>query len=215
MVIWLLFLLLAVCGWAASFWLAYIHRQESEWANYASIAGLGIAIVGFLFTIYSLYETQRAGREAQRQTAQAAQEAKAAIEQARVETKQTLEKVAMMLLTGDLERLHSAVNAVLDFGELAIWPRALLHCREAAALAAAVRFNARLREDERATLAQGVDALERAQSSINDNRINKNSAKRGLPREHTTNLRSLYMSLVTMQARLKALYLEVPHAPDN
>src|SRR5438552_12793924 len=58
----------------------------------------------------SLLETQRAGREAQRQAAEAAREAKAAVEQAWLDTKQALEKVAMMLLAGDLERLHAAVN---------------------------------------------------------------------------------------------------------
>src|SRR5437868_833756 len=184
MVVWLLFLLLALGGWAASFWLAYLYRSNSEWANYASMAGLGLAIVGFPFTIYSLFETQRAGREAQQQAAEAAREAKAAVEQARVDTKQALEKVAMMLLAGDLERLHAAVNSVLDFGDHAIWPRALLYCRDAGHLAAALRVNPRLREDERTTLAQGAEALALAQTSINENRINKNPTTRGLPRTH-------------------------------
>jgi hypothetical protein len=44
MVIWLLVLLLAIGGWAVGFRLAYLHRSDSEWANYASIAGLGLAI---------------------------------------------------------------------------------------------------------------------------------------------------------------------------
>ena len=131
-VVWLLVLLVAIGGWAVGFWLAYLHRSDSEWANYASIAGLGLAIVGFPVTIYSLFETQRAGREVQRQAAEAAREAKEAVEQARVDTKQALQKVAMMLLAGDVERLHAAVIAVLDFAEHAIWMRALLHCREAA-----------------------------------------------------------------------------------
>jgi hypothetical protein len=137
------------------------------------------------------------------------------VEQARVDTRQALEKVAMMLLAGDLERLHAAVNAVLDFGDHAIWPRALLHCREAGTLAASLRINPRLQEDERTTLAQGADALTRAQTSINENRINKNTTTRGLPRTHATNLRSLAMSLTAMRARLNATYLEVPHAPAN
>src|SRR6266404_6254888 len=152
MVVWLLVLLLAVGGWAIGLRLAYLYRGDGEWANFASIAGLCLAIVGFLFTIYSLLETQRAGREAQRQAVEAAREAKAAVEQARVDTKQALEKVAMMLLVGDLERLHAAVNTVLDFGDHAIWPRALLHCREAGNLAAALRVNPRLQEDDRTTL---------------------------------------------------------------
>jgi hypothetical protein len=197
------------------FRLAYLHRSDSEWANYASIAGLGLAIVGFPFTIYSLFETQRAGREAQLQAAEAAREAKAAVEQARVDTRQALEKVAMMLLAGDLERLQAAVNAVLDFGDHAIWPRALLHCREAGNLAAALRVNPRLRADECTTLAQGAEALALAQTSINDNRINKNTTTRGLPRTHAANLRSLAMSLTAVRARLSATSLEGPHAPAN
>jgi hypothetical protein len=199
MVIWLLVLLLAVGGWAVGFLLAYLHRGDSEWANYASIAGLGLAIIGFPFTIYSLFEAQRAGREAQRQAAEAAREARTAVEQARVDTRQALEKVAMILLAGDLERLHAAVSAVLDFGDHAIWTRAVLHCREAGNLAAALRVNPRLREVERTMLAQGAEALALAQNSINENRINKNTTTRGLPRTHAANLRSLAMSLTAMR----------------
>jgi hypothetical protein len=215
MLVWLLVLLLVSGGWAVGFRLAYLYRTDSEWANYASIAGLGLAIVGFPVTIYSLFETQRAGREAQRQAAVAVGEAKAAVEQARVDTKQALEKVAMMLMAGDLERLHAAVSAVLDFGDHAIWRRALLHCREAGHLAAALRVNPRLREDERITLAQGAEALALAQTSINDNRINKNTTMSGLPRPHSVNLRNLALNLTTMRARLSATFLEVPHASNN
>lgn len=213
--VWLLGLLLAIGGWAAGFRLAYLHRSDSEWANYASIAGLGLAIVGFPFTIYSLFEAQRAGREAQRQAAEAAREAKTAVEQARADTKQALDKVAMMLLAGDMERLHAAVSAVLDFGDHAIWPRALLHCREAGNLAAALRVNPRLREDERTTLAQGAEALALAQTSINESRINRNTTTRGLPRTHAANLLTLAMSLTAVRARLNATSLEPPHAPTN
>lgn len=214
-VIWLLVLLLAIGGWAVGFWLAYLHRNDSEWANYAGIAGLCLAIVGFPFTIYSLFEAQRASREAQRQAAEAAREAKEAVEQARADTKQALEKVAMMLLAGDLERLQAAVNAVLDFGDHAIWPRALLHCREAAALAMALRVNLRLQENERTSLSEGAEGLALAQTYITDNRINKNTTRRGLYRTYARNLQSLAMSLTAVRARLNAISLEVPYGPAN
>jgi hypothetical protein len=214
-VIWVLVILLALGGWAVGFWLAYFHRNESEWANYASIAGLGLAVVGFPITIYSLFETQRAGREAQRQATEAAREAKVAVEQARRDTRQALERVAMMLLAGDLERLHAAVTAVLDFGDHAIWPRALLYCREAGNLASALRVNRWLREDEQTSLALGASALTLAQTYISENRINKNSTKRGLYRTHAENLQSFAMSLTAVRARLNAISLEDPHAPTN
>src|SRR5207247_1176097 len=105
--------------------------------------------------------------------------------------------------------------AVLDFGDLAIWPRALLHCREAGNLAAALRVNPRLQENERTTLAQGAEALALAQTAINDNRIKKNTTTCGLPRPHAVNLRSLAMSLTTLRARLSTTLLEAPHAPVN
>jgi hypothetical protein len=213
MVIWLLVLLLAVGGWAVGTWLAYRYRGDSELANFAGIAGLCVALVGFPFTIYSLFETQRAGREAQRQAVEAAREARRAVEQARLDTKQALEKVAMMLLEGDLERLQAAVNAVLDFGDHAIWPRALLHCREAGNLAAALRVNPRLQENERTTLAQGTEALTLAQSYITDNRINKNTTTCGLHRTHAASLRRLAQSLTAVRARLNATFLEAPNAP--
>jgi hypothetical protein len=197
------------------FWLAYLHRNDSEWANYVGIAGLCLAIVGFPFTIYSLFETQRASREAQRQAAGAAREAKEAVEQARADTKQALEKVAMMMLAGDLERLQAAVNAVLDFGDHAIWSRALLHCREAGVLAAALRINPHLQESERTTLDQGAEALALAQTSITHYRINKNTTTRGLPVTHAASLQRLALSLTAMRARLNTISLEAPHAPAN
>lgn len=215
MVIWLLVILLALCGCAVGFRLAYLHRNDSEWANYAGIAGLCLAIVGFPVTIYSLFETQRASREVQRQAAEAAREAKAAVEQAQADTKQALDKVAMMLLAGDLERLQAAVNAVFDFGDHAVWSRALLHCREAGVLAAALRINPRLQENERTTLAQGAEALAHAQTSITVNRINKNTTTRGLPAIHATSLQILALNLTAMRARLNAVSLEAPHAPAN
>jgi len=215
MVIWLLVLLLAVGGWAVGFWLAYLHRNDSEWANYAGIAGLCLAIVGFPFTIYSLFETQRASREAQKQAAEAAREAKATVEQAREDTKLALAKVAMMLLAGDLERLQATVTAVLDFGDHALWSRALLHCREAGVLAASLRVNPRLQENERTILDQGAEALALAQTHITDNRINKNTTRRGLYRTHARSLQSLAMSLTAVRARLNAISLEVPHGPAN
>jgi hypothetical protein len=214
-VIWFLVLLLAVGGWAVSLRLAYLYRSDSAWANFAGIAGLGLAMVGFPFTIYSLFEAQRTGREAQRQAARAAQEAQAAVEQARLDTRQALERVAMMLLVGDLERLNAAVNAVLDFGDHAIWPRALLHCREAGALAAGLGINPRLQENERTILAQGAHALALAQTSITLNRINKNTTKRGLPLAHAENLRTFAINLTTVRARLNATSLEVPHGSTD
>jgi hypothetical protein len=90
-----------------------------------------------------------------------------------------------------------------------------MHCREAADLAAALRVNPRLQEDVRTTLAQGAEALAFAQTSITDNRINKNTTTRGLPRTHTANLRSLAMSLTALRARLNATSLEALHAPAN
>lgn len=215
MVIWLFVLLLAIGGWGIGFRLAYLYRNDGTWANYCGIAGFCLAIVGFPFTIYSLLETQRAGREAQRQVAEAAREAKATVEQAREYTQQALEKVAMMFLIGDLERLQGAVNAVLDFGDHALWLRALLHCREASVLAAALRVNLRLQETERTILTQGTEALALAQSSITERRINRNPTLRGLPRPHAINLRNLALSLSTMRARLNAISLEAPHAPAN
>jgi hypothetical protein len=213
MVIWLFVPLLVIVVLAMGFRWAYLYRGDSEWANAASIAGFFIAVVGFPLTIYSLFETQRAGREAQRQTAEAAREAKAAVEQARVDTMQALEKVAIMLLAADLERLHAAVNAVLECGDYADWRRALLHCREAENLAAALRVNPRLREDERTTLAQGAEALTLAHTSIYGYRINKNTETPGLPGKHAKTLRRLAQSLTAVRARLNTTFLEAPHAP--
>jgi hypothetical protein len=137
------------------------------------------------------------------------------VEQARVDTKQALEKVAMMLLVGDLDRLHAAVTAVLDFGDHAIWPRALLHCREAGNLAAALQVNPRLLQDERTILEQGAEELSLAQTSISNSRINKEPTKQGLPSTHAISLRRLSMSLTMVRARLIATLLEVPHAGTN
>ena len=115
-----------------------------------------------------------------------------------------------MVLRVGVEALHDVEALVAGECTGAVAPR-----REAGALAAALRVNPWLQEDERTTLAHGAEALARAQTSINDNRINKNTTTRGLPRTHATNLRSLAMTLTAVRARLNAIYLEVPHAPAN
>jgi type VI protein secretion system component VasK len=84
--------------------IALYHRESNTFANFASIWGLCVSLIGFGLTIYTLIETQRVAREAQQeiQTAtieaqqkiqEAARQAQEAVTQAQEQTRQMLERV--------------------------------------------------------------------------------------------------------------------------
>jgi hypothetical protein len=62
-----LVLVLAVVFLVFTLGIALYYRDSSTFANVASIWGLFVGLIGFIVTIWTLFETQRASRTAQRE----------------------------------------------------------------------------------------------------------------------------------------------------
>jgi hypothetical protein len=84
--------------------IALSYRESSTFANFGSIWGLFVALIGFIVTIYTMFETQRVSRKAQQEVQEAtlaaqqaiqkaASEAQDAVKQAQQQIRQTLDKV--------------------------------------------------------------------------------------------------------------------------
>ena len=69
------------------------HRESSTFANIASIWGLFVGLIGFSVTIYTLFETQRVARKAQREVQAATLEAQQAIQKAAREAQEAVKNV--------------------------------------------------------------------------------------------------------------------------
>jgi type VI protein secretion system component VasK len=80
--VWVIVLILGGVLLAIGFVLAWLFRDVSELANFSSIWGICIALIGFALTIYTMIETQRASRKAQREVQTATVEAQQKIEEA-------------------------------------------------------------------------------------------------------------------------------------
>src|SRR5260370_11670962 len=102
--VWVLVLVVGVVLLGLTLAIALFHRENSTFASVASIWGLFVGLIGFAVTIYTLFETQRVSRKAQRevQTAtveaqqkmeEAAKQAQEAVKQAQEPTRQALRRV--------------------------------------------------------------------------------------------------------------------------
>src|ERR1700741_4623705 len=89
--IWALVLILGVVLLGITFGIALYQRESSTFANFASIWGLFVGLIGFVITIYTLFETQRVSRKAQRDIQEATVQAQRAIQNAASEAREAVE----------------------------------------------------------------------------------------------------------------------------
>src|SRR5204862_2676362 len=130
--------------------IALYHRESSTFANVASIWGLFVGLIGFIVTIYTLFETQRISRKAQQEVQKAtveaqqaiqkaAREAQEAVKNAQEQTRQVLERVRHGVREADFATLHMWVRDLRNAATLGEWPRALLFAEECPAVAERLR----------------------------------------------------------------------------
>ena len=62
-VVWVVVLVVGVLLLGLTLVIALYHRENSTFANFASIWGLFVGLIGFIVTIYMLFETQRVSRK--------------------------------------------------------------------------------------------------------------------------------------------------------
>jgi type VI protein secretion system component VasK len=115
-VVWVLVLVVGVVFLGLTLGIALYHRESNIFANVASIWGLFVGLIGFIVTIYTLFETQRVPRkaqweiqtatvEAQQKIEEAARQAQEAVKNAQEQTRQVLERVRHGVREADFSTL--------------------------------------------------------------------------------------------------------------
>ncbi|MGH7221678.1 MAG: hypothetical protein ACRELF_00455 [Gemmataceae bacterium] len=189
-----------------------LFRQEvfafiDRLANTASVLGLLVSIIGFVLTLWTVYETQRASRQAQNQIEKE-------VAAARRETQQAVEKIALQLLQAECEGIYRLLmeprRAIRD-GQ---WVRAAERCQEAKQGLVHLGAYRHLDRQEKESFATGADDLQATIAFIERNRLKPNPPA-GLPDDKLQPLDTALTQLERTRSRLLQLFLEIPYANQS
>src|SRR5665213_2436480 len=84
--------------------LAYYLCDASAAANFSSIWGLAVSLIGFAITISTMLQTQRIAREAQEKIQKAAERSEKAVADAYRQASAAMERVATVLLVSEVDQ---------------------------------------------------------------------------------------------------------------
>jgi hypothetical protein len=210
-VIWFSVLAAGVVLLGATLLVALAHRDSGAFANVASIWGVFVGLIGFLVTIYTLFETQRVSRKAQRevQTAtvaaqqkieEAAKQAQEAVRNIQEQARLVLERARHGIREADFKTLHMWVKEMRTAAEQGDWHRALFFAEECPAIAERLRNAEGLADTERNGLREGADNLRVLQAHIRKARLGTQTV--GLAAGHARNVEALVALLERLGGRL-------------
>ena len=211
--LWLLALVVGLVILGIGFWQALAYRDVGETANFSSIWGLWVTLIGFGLTIYTMIETQRAARKAQREVQAATldaqqkietsvRQAEEAVKNAQEQTRQVLERVRHSVRAADFSTLLMWVRDLRTAASGGDWHRALLLAEECPALAERLRNAEGLEESERQGLREGADNLRLVQAYVRNNRLTTPTQTTGLAANHAKNVEALAALLEQLGGRL-------------
>lgn len=231
---------LVLLGTVVSFVLAISHWDEliafsNRWGNVASVAGLWLAVVGFLVTILSLWLTHQVEREARKRIAETLSNASDAVTTAQEETRQAIlessqvvtaaqgqmreavVRIGYELLQSECSALGYAVREIhrltleaVTHGES--WVKVAERCREAARAATLLLGNPHLNEEETIGLRRGVDDLNDLARFVQRKRIPPGSAQSPLRAVQVEPLEALITLIDRTSMRMRRRVLEIPNA---
>jgi hypothetical protein len=212
--VWIIVLILGGVLLALGFFFALLYREESETANFASIWGIWVALIGFALTIYTMIETQRASRKAQREVQAAtieaqqkieaaARQAQEAVEQAQEQIRQVLERVRTGVREANYWTLLMWAKSLRHAAMQRDWPRALLISEECTAVGERLGQAEGLAEDERTRLRERIDDIRVLHAFIRTERMPDSPTQQlGLDNEQARLLDDLIRLLETLGGRL-------------
>jgi len=222
--IWIVVLILGIILLAGTFFIALYYRESGQTANFSSIWGLWVGIIGFALTIYTMFETQRATRkaqqavqaatvEAQRAIEKAASEAKDAADKARTQVGVALDQVKREILGWDREGLLHLLLVLRQSAEAGEWPQFLLCARLSSRFVERLSYAAGFREDEKTALRSQADEMRLLTEHVRAKLAAEETINLGA--KHTKLLASLEALLDKVSARRFYLPLEVDDADDS
>jgi hypothetical protein len=210
-VVWVLVLVVGVVALGLALAIALYFHESSTFVNVASIWGLFVGLIGFIMTLYTLFEAQRVSRKAQREVQATAAEAQQAIQRAANETqeavkkaqeqvRQVLERVRHGVRDADFATLHMWVKELRTAAGRGDWPRARFFAEQCPAVAERLRNAEGLEDDERKGLREGADNLRLVEAHIRNYRNGTQTT--GLGANHAKSVEALATLLERLGGRL-------------
>ncbi|MCI0462619.1 MAG: hypothetical protein L0Z62_37185 [Gemmataceae bacterium] len=177
------------------------------YGNHASVLGLGVSVIGFALTVWTVLETLRVTTDARKAIKQEAA-------RARAETRSLLANIRLKSLGDTCDQAlfvaAEAENAISN----ATWPRAAERCEDIRRLTLRLLTFPELTQEEQAVFRTGVEDLKTVVSFIKRNRL-RQGAPTTLPEEKAAPLTSLRDELDTLRTRLHHQLFEVPDVEER
>jgi hypothetical protein len=155
-----------------------------RWGNAASVIGLGIALIGFAATLWSIWRIKEATRRAVR-------------------------KIGMQLLSVETTILLRLITEARDAGRDRLWMRAIDRCQQARLISVTLCRSPHLLKDERDALRKADDDLRIVVQYIENNRLTVDAPASNLPDVKKRALDRMVTTLGGIQGRLQAAAMEV------
>jgi hypothetical protein len=190
--------------------LTFVYWEECKpfidaYANHASVLGFFVSVVGFILTVWAVFETLRVSTKAQI----AVQEA---VIEARQETRLLLDKIRSRMMEDTCEQAFLFASKARYAIRSSSWLRAAERCDDARQLTARMLTFPDLTETERVALRAIIEDLKTTIAFIERYRLKKKDAPAGMPDEKRQSVDSLIDELEKIRARLQQRILEVSHA---
>jgi hypothetical protein len=187
-VVWMLVLVVATVLLGITLVVALFQRESTTFANFASIWGLFVGLIGFGVTIYTLFETQRVSRkaqqeiqaatvEAQRKIEEAAAKTQEAVKDAQEQTRQVFERVRFGVREAAYWTLLMWLKNLRQATMQRDWARALLIAEESPTVGERLVRAEGLSASERRSLSAGIDNVRLLHSFIRSERMPEGANK--------------------------------------
>src|ERR1022692_1412707 len=137
--------------------LVLVYPDESKpsidsYANHASVMGFFVSVVGFVLTVWAVFETLRVSTKAQKATQEA-------VNAARQETRDLLDKIRIKMMGDTCEQAYLYASEARHAIRPENWLRAVERCHDARKLATRLLTFRDLNEVERIAIRAVVDDL--------------------------------------------------------
>ncbi len=180
--------------------------------NTTSILGLLISLVGFVFTIWTVLDTQRTTRESEKRIEEA-------VRAGRRETREAVAKIAWQLLREDCTEIYTRLTQarLMTRQQPQQWFLALDRCEQVRAVCQNLLNSEFLTLEEKRAVEEGAVGINGVIRYVEQNRLGVTgiAAAQPLPRKHSNVLDTFLISLERIAGRLRRIVVEIPHDHVN
>ena len=179
--------------------IAFFLRNCSSGANFASVWGLCVSLVGFAVTIYTMLQTRQIAKESQEKVEEAVARAEQAVKDAEEQSRRGTELIRREVWKSDHARLTNLLRVIREAVTERDWPRVLICVEETPRLTRRLAAIADLTPDDQLEFQVWADELGFVDRFIRKNRLDARDG--GLKPEHEVMIVSLLGRLDAMEAK--------------